>query len=66
LPVYDSLFATAAGHDLHHSIREPTNVSVVLSVCDRLFGTHQKASYRPDTAERVPVGRVQGAGSGGK
>ncbi len=46
LPVYDVLFAPAAGHDLHHSNRAPTNVSVVLTVCDRLFGTYQRASYR--------------------
>jgi sterol desaturase/sphingolipid hydroxylase (fatty acid hydroxylase superfamily) len=47
LPIYDTLFAPAAGHDLHHSNREPTNVSVVLTLCDRLFGTYQPASYRP-------------------
>ncbi len=46
LPVYDSVFAHAAGHDLHHSNRTPTNISVVLSLCDRLFGTYQPASYR--------------------
>lgn len=48
LPVYDSVFAHAAGHDLHHSNRRPTNISVVLTVCDRLFGTYQRASYRTD------------------
>ena len=47
LPIYDALFAHAAGHDLHHSTREPTNVSVVLTLCDRLFGTYQRARYRP-------------------
>ena len=47
LPIYDALFAPAAGHDLHHSNREPTNVSVVLTLCDRLFGTYRRASYRP-------------------
>lgn len=46
LPVYDSLFAPAAGHDLHHSNRAPTNVSVVLTICDRLFGTFRRADYR--------------------
>lgn len=46
LPVYDAVFANAACHDLHHSNRTPTNISVVLSVCDRLFGTYQPASYR--------------------
>lgn len=42
IPVYDTLFANAACHDLHHSRREPTNVSVVLTVCDRIFGTYRK------------------------
>lgn len=46
LPIYDTLFAPAAGHDLHHSQRAPTNVSVVLTLCDRLFGTYRRASYR--------------------
>lgn len=39
LPIYDLFFATATGHNLHHSQREPVNVSVVLTLCDRLFGT---------------------------
>lgn len=39
LPIYDLFFATAMGHNLHHSQREPVNVSVVLTLCDRLFGT---------------------------
>jgi sterol desaturase/sphingolipid hydroxylase (fatty acid hydroxylase superfamily) len=43
IPVYDWFFARAEDHDLHHSRREPTNISVVLSVCDRLFGTYQSA-----------------------
>ena len=47
LPIYDSLFAHAAGHDLHHTNRMPTNISVVLTLCDRLFGTYQRATYRP-------------------
>jgi sterol desaturase/sphingolipid hydroxylase (fatty acid hydroxylase superfamily) len=42
LPVYDWFFATAMGHHLHHSRREPVNVSVVLTLCDRLFGTYRK------------------------
>ncbi len=42
LPVYDWFFATATGHNLHHSQREPVNVSVVLTLCDRLFGTYRK------------------------
>lgn len=45
LPVYDAVFATAAGHDLHHANRRPTNISVVLPVCDRLFGTFEPARY---------------------
>lgn len=48
LPVYDAIFAHAAGHDLHHLNRTPTNISVVLSICDRLFGTYQPASYKSD------------------
>jgi len=44
LPVYDWFFATAMGHDVHHTSREPKNVSVVLSLCDRLFGTWQKVT----------------------
>ncbi|MEZ5571040.1 MAG: sterol desaturase family protein [Halioglobus sp.] len=43
IPVYDKLFANAACHNLHHANRAPTNVSVVLTLCDRLFGTYQKA-----------------------
>ncbi len=43
LPVYDRLFATAREHDLHHAVREPRNISVMLSICDRMFGTFQKA-----------------------
>ncbi len=43
IPIYDALFANAVGHDLHHANRKPTNVSVVLTICDRIFGTYQKA-----------------------
>lgn len=46
VPVFDSIFASAAGHDLHHTNRTPTNISVVLTLCDRAFGTFQPASYR--------------------
>jgi len=42
LPVYDRLFANARCHDVHHSSCEPRNVSVMLSVCDRIFGTFQQ------------------------
>ncbi len=56
LPVYDALFAHAAGHDLHHANRKPTNISVVLSLCDRVFGTYERATYRgvpePQPAQR--------------
>lgn len=44
IPIYDALFASAMGHNLHHANREPTNVSVVLTLCDRLFGTYKKCS----------------------
>ena len=44
LPVYDWFFATARGHHLHHSRRRPTNVSVVLTICDRLFGTFERVA----------------------
>jgi len=43
IPVYDKLFANSPGHDFHHANRKPTNVSVVLTICDRIFGTYQKA-----------------------
>lgn len=43
LPVYDWIFATAREHDIHHARREPHNISVMLSICDRAFGTFQKA-----------------------
>jgi len=43
IPVYDKVLANSACHDLHHANRAPTNVSVVLTLCDRLFGTYQKA-----------------------
>lgn len=49
LPVYDSIFAHAAAHDLHHSNRRPTNISVVLTLCDWLFGTYQQANYRRES-----------------
>jgi sterol desaturase/sphingolipid hydroxylase (fatty acid hydroxylase superfamily) len=42
LPVYDWVFANSRCHDVHHSSREPRNVSVMLSICDRLFGTFQQ------------------------
>lgn len=51
LPIYDAIFASAAGHDLHHSNRRPTNISVVLTLCDRLFGTYERAA-RPSPSPR--------------
>jgi len=42
IPIYDWFFATAMGHHVHHSSKEPKNVSVVLTICDRIFGTYQK------------------------
>ena len=42
LPVYDWFFATARCHDIHHTSREPRNISVMLSICDRVFGTFQR------------------------
>lgn len=43
LPGYDRIFATAREHDIHHASRDPRNVSVMLSICDRMFGTFEKA-----------------------
>jgi sterol desaturase/sphingolipid hydroxylase (fatty acid hydroxylase superfamily) len=43
LPVYDWIFATSREHDIHHASREPRNISVMLSICDRMFGTFEKA-----------------------
>jgi sterol desaturase/sphingolipid hydroxylase (fatty acid hydroxylase superfamily) len=43
IPVYDRIFANSPCHECHHANRKPTNISVVLTVCDRLFGTYQKA-----------------------
>ena len=42
LPVYDWLFANSRCHDVHHSSREPRNISVMISICDRMFGTFQQ------------------------
>lgn len=50
LPGYDLLFATSRGHDLHHSQREPVNVSVVLTLCDRLCGTYRRPAVTDVTA----------------
>jgi sterol desaturase/sphingolipid hydroxylase (fatty acid hydroxylase superfamily) len=42
LPVYDWFFANSPCHDFHHANRKATNISVVLTICDRMFGTYQK------------------------
>ncbi|MGB0972555.1 MAG: hypothetical protein ACPGVG_16580, partial [Mycobacterium sp.] len=36
------LLPAAAGHELHHSERRPTNLSVVMTFGDQLFGTYKK------------------------
>jgi sterol desaturase/sphingolipid hydroxylase (fatty acid hydroxylase superfamily) len=43
LPVYDWLFATSREDDIHHARREPRNISAMLSICDRMLRTLQKA-----------------------
>ncbi len=42
LPVYDWFFANSPCHDFHHANRKATNISVVFTICDRIFGTYQK------------------------
>jgi sterol desaturase/sphingolipid hydroxylase (fatty acid hydroxylase superfamily) len=46
LPAYDWFFATARCHDIHHASREPKNISVMLSICERAFGTFQRVPER--------------------
>ncbi len=46
------IFATSREHDIHHASREPRNISVMLSICDRMFGTFEKAR------RTAPVSRV--------
>ena len=36
------LLPAASGHELHHSERRPTNLSVVMTYGDKLFGTYKK------------------------
>jgi sterol desaturase/sphingolipid hydroxylase (fatty acid hydroxylase superfamily) len=36
------LLPAASGHELHHSERRPTNLSVVMTYGDRLFGTYKR------------------------
>jgi len=43
LPLYDWCFANSRNHDIHHSSREPRNISVMVSMCDRMFGTFQRS-----------------------
>lgn len=51
LPVYDLVFANSACHNFHHSnaISKPVNISVVFSLCDRLFGTYQAVDVMKKT-----------------
>lgn len=44
------LLPRAAGHELHHSERRPTNLSVVMTYGDKLFGT-----YKPPVRQAPPV-----------
>lgn len=37
------LLPPASGHELHHSEKRPTNLSVVMSYGDKVFGTYKKA-----------------------
>jgi hypothetical protein len=41
-PLSDWFFARARCLEIHHSSREPKNISVILSICDRAFGTFQR------------------------
>jgi len=41
------LLPPAAGHELHHSERRPTNLSVVMSYGDKFFGTYLKPAPVP-------------------
>jgi sterol desaturase/sphingolipid hydroxylase (fatty acid hydroxylase superfamily) len=52
LPVYDWFFATSREHDIHHTSRAPRNISVMLSICDRMFGTFQRAAIVGKSLER--------------
>jgi sterol desaturase/sphingolipid hydroxylase (fatty acid hydroxylase superfamily) len=63
LSVYHAVFAPAAGHDLHHSNRTPTNISVVLSICDRLFGTHQPATQSGSRSPALVTKKASSASS---
>lgn len=46
LPIYDTIFANSPCHDFHHANRKATNISVVLTICDRMFGTYQAPAAR--------------------
>lgn len=43
------LLPAASGHELHHSERRPTNLSVVMTYGDKLFGTY-KSPVKSDSA----------------
>jgi len=49
------LLPPASGHELHHSEKRPTNLSVVMSYGDRLFGTYRKAPGFAAPAGRQPA-----------
>lgn len=38
------LLPPASGHELHHSEKRPTNLSVVMSYGDKFFGTYKRAA----------------------
>jgi len=50
------LLPAASAHELHHSERRPTNLSVVMTYGDRLFGTYKK----PAVATGQELGRKRG------
>ena len=49
------LLPAASGHELHHSERRPTNLSVVMTYGDKLFGTYKKPvdSTRPNRGDQT-------------
>ena len=49
------LLPAASGHELHHSERRPTNLSVVMTYGDRLFGTYQRPAMSAVAGVGTPV-----------
>jgi plant 4alpha-monomethylsterol monooxygenase len=50
------LLPPAAGHELHHSEKRPTNLSVVMSYGDKLFGTYRKpVGFAEPVSATLPV-----------